>query len=62
MRENAEVKSFLHALPPTSWFNPDDRETAILKQPTEKQEKLRLALNKLFDLLDPKKSRDSLVF
>jgi carboxymethylenebutenolidase len=51
-----EVKSFLHAIPHTSWFNAEDRETAILKQPSEKQENLRSALNSLFKLLDPKNS------
>src|SRR4051794_22460631 len=51
-----EVKSFLHTIPPTSWFNPKARETAILNQPSEKQENLRSALHLLFELLDPRKS------
>jgi carboxymethylenebutenolidase len=51
-----EAKSFLHSIPHTSWFNPDDRETAILTQPSEKQENLRSTLTALFGLLDPRKS------
>jgi carboxymethylenebutenolidase len=51
-----EVKSFLHTIPPTSWFNSEVREIAILNQPSEKQENLRSALHLLFELLDPRKS------
>ncbi|MBV7505493.1 dienelactone hydrolase family protein [Bacillus sp. sid0103] len=51
-----EAKSFLHSIPHTSWFNPNDRESAILQQPSEKQETLRTTLTTLFGMLDPSKS------
>jgi carboxymethylenebutenolidase len=51
-----EAKTFLHSIPHTSWFNPDDREAEILKQSSEKQEELRSTLTTLFGLLDPKNS------
>ncbi|MEY2193276.1 dienelactone hydrolase family protein [Neobacillus sp. BF23-41] len=51
-----EAKSFLHSIPHTSWFNSSDRESAILQQPSEKQETLRTTLTTLFGMLDPRKS------
>jgi len=51
-----EAKIFLHSIPHTSWFNPNDRESAILQQPTEKQETLRTTLTTLFGMLDASKS------
>ena len=51
-----EAKSFLHAIPHTAWFNPAEREAAILSQPSEKQESLSSTLTTLFGLLDPRKS------
>jgi carboxymethylenebutenolidase len=47
-----EAKIFLHSIPHTSWFNPKDRESAILQQPTEKQDTLRTTLTTLFGMLD----------
>lgn len=52
-----EAKRFLHSIPHSSWFNPDDREEEILKQPSERQEKLRFTLNGLFGLLNPSTSQ-----
>ncbi|WHY64847.1 dienelactone hydrolase family protein [Neobacillus sp. SuZ13] len=52
----AEAKNFLHSIPHTSWFNPSERENAILQQPSEKQETLRTTLNTLFGKLDQSKS------
>lgn len=53
-----EAKSFLHSIPHTSWFNPSERENAILQQPQEKQATLRTTLNTLFGKLDPSKSEN----
>jgi carboxymethylenebutenolidase len=51
-----EAKRFLHSIPHTSWFNPSERESAILQQPSEKQGALRTTLTTLFGILDPTKS------
>jgi carboxymethylenebutenolidase len=52
----AESKAFLHSIPHTAWFNPQERETAILKQPSDRQNPLRETLDSLFDLLNPAQS------
>lgn len=50
------AKAFLHSLPHTSWFNPEEREEAILQQPSHLQEALRGTLNALFGMLNPPQS------
>jgi carboxymethylenebutenolidase len=52
----SESKDFLHSIPHTAWFNPQERETEIKKQPTEQQDRLRTTLESLFSLLSPAKS------
>lgn len=52
----SEAKNFLHSIPHTAWFNPQERESAILNQPYEKQAELRTTLESLFELLSPDKS------
>lgn len=52
----AFAKGFLHSIPHTAWFNPDEREQAILSRPSQEQDLLRETLNGLFRLLDPKQS------
>lgn len=47
------AKAFLHSIPHTSWFNPEEREKEILKQSTEQQDQLRATLDGLFGLLNP---------
>jgi carboxymethylenebutenolidase len=51
-----EAKRFLHSIPHSAWFNPSERESAIVQQPTEKQEILRTTLTSLFGMFDPSKS------
>ncbi|MEH7332126.1 dienelactone hydrolase family protein [Neobacillus drentensis] len=52
-----DAKEFLHSIPHSSWFNPDERENEIQKQPSLRQEYLRSTLNGLFGLLNPSKSK-----
>lgn len=52
----AESKAFLHSIPHTAWFNAEERETAILKQPSDRQNPLRATLDALFALLNPTQS------
>ncbi|MEB3103526.1 dienelactone hydrolase family protein [Ferviditalea candida] len=49
----AEAKAFLHSIPHSAWFNPRERETAILGQPADRQDRLRETLDLLFGLLNP---------
>ncbi len=51
-----EAKAFLHSIPHPAWFNPQERETAILKQPSGRREPLRATLDALFGLLNPTQS------
>jgi len=50
------AKSFLHSLPHTAWFDPQEREAAVLKEPSDQQESLRETLNALFGMLSPAQS------
>jgi carboxymethylenebutenolidase len=52
----ADAKEFLHAIPHTAWFNPEERESAIQQQPSDKQNLLRETLDSLFGLLNPAQS------
>jgi carboxymethylenebutenolidase len=51
-----EAKKFLHSIPHTAWFNPDEREMAILTQPSHRQAPIRATLDALFGLINPMKS------
>jgi carboxymethylenebutenolidase len=51
-----ESKTFLHSIPHTAWFSPDERETAILNQPSHRQAPIRSTLDALFGLLSPTQS------
>lgn len=52
----AEAKAFLHSISHSAWFNPEEREAAILNQPSARQDLLRESLDALFGLLNPGQS------